>query len=139
MPPGCLPLEVFWGTSNWEETPGQTQNPLEGLSHLAWERLGIPQKELECCWGEGAWGPCLARCHHDPAPDKRVTMDGWMYTGCILLVCDNMLRPICHKNLMCRYSTVLALFYTQDVRDLLDDCKTNHPDGGGGGDVEIIK
>lgn len=26
IPPGCLPLEVFWAVSNWEETSGETQN-----------------------------------------------------------------------------------------------------------------
>ena len=31
MPPGHHPLEVFPGISDWEETPRQTQNPLEGL------------------------------------------------------------------------------------------------------------
>jgi len=26
-------------------------------------------------------GPCLAGCHLDPAPDKRMRMDGWMDAG----------------------------------------------------------
>ena len=30
MPPGRLSLEVFRGTSYWEETPGQTQEGLAG-------------------------------------------------------------------------------------------------------------
>jgi len=25
-----------------------------------------------------AWGPCLAGCHRDPAPEKWMRMDGWM-------------------------------------------------------------
>lgn len=49
MPPAPLTVEVFWGTSTWEETPGQTQNTLARLHfifHLAWGCLGIPQEDL---------------------------------------------------------------------------------------------
>jgi len=52
MPPGCLPLEFF----DWEETPGQTQNLLEGLYISS--GLGTPQDPPggtgECGWGEGS-------------------------------------------------------------------------------------
>lgn len=58
MPPGCLPLEVL-GTIICEEAPEQTQSSLNGLSHLAWERLKISQEELESVSGERDVGiPC---------------------------------------------------------------------------------
>lgn len=42
------------GASNCEWTPGYTQNSLDRLhiTHLAWERLVIPQEQLENV-GEG--------------------------------------------------------------------------------------
>lgn len=42
MPPGCIP-----GRTNWEETPGQTQNWRDYISHLALESIRIPWEELE--------------------------------------------------------------------------------------------
>jgi len=29
-------------------------------------------------WRRKPGGPCLAGCHRDPAPDKRMRMEGWM-------------------------------------------------------------
>jgi len=68
-------------TIAWEETPGQTQNTLEGLHILlAWERLGITQEELESVAGEKeAWGALLRQLPPRPGPEKAVKiMDGWM-------------------------------------------------------------
>ena len=49
------------------------------MSHLAWERLGVPQEELESVARRGMSGiPCLASCLHNPALDKRTKMNGWM-------------------------------------------------------------
>jgi len=48
MPPGRLPFEVF----DWEETPEQSQNTLEGLyisSDLGTPR-DAPGGAGECCW-----------------------------------------------------------------------------------------
>jgi len=58
----------------------QSQNLLKGLYisyglRMPWDPLGGTG---ECCWEEEFWGPCLARCHHDTAPDKRKKMDGWV-------------------------------------------------------------
>lgn len=50
------------GRSNWEKTPGQTQNKLQGLytiSYLAWKHFGTPQKQLE---GKDVGLVC---CHND--------------------------------------------------------------------------
>jgi len=39
------------------------------ISRLAWERLGIPQEELECVAGEEeAWGALLSRLSTRPGP-----------------------------------------------------------------------
>ena len=78
------PFGGFPGTSDWEETPRQTQNPLEGLyiSLLAWERLGIPQEELESVAGEKeAWRALLepAATATRPRISGGQWMDGWMY------------------------------------------------------------
>jgi len=55
---GMPPLRGFPGTSNWEETLGQTQNPLEGLYISS--GLGTPRDPpggtRECGWGEGSLG-----------------------------------------------------------------------------------
>jgi len=56
--PRAPPVRGFLGMSNWEETPGQTQNPLEGLytsSGLGTPR-DIPGETGECGWGEGSLG-----------------------------------------------------------------------------------
>ena len=49
------PFGGFPGTSDWEEIPRQTQNPLEGLYISS--GLGTPRDPPggagECCWGEG--------------------------------------------------------------------------------------
>jgi len=45
MPPGHLLLRDFPGTSNWEETPGKTQDTLEGLYLPA--GLGMPRDPPE--------------------------------------------------------------------------------------------
>jgi len=48
----------FLGMSNWEETPGQTQNALEGLYISS--GMGTPRDPpggtRECGWGEGSLG-----------------------------------------------------------------------------------
>jgi len=47
------PVRGFPGTSNWEETPGKTQDTWRDyISRLAWERLGIPQDKLDNVAGE---------------------------------------------------------------------------------------
>jgi len=50
-----------------EETPGTTQDTVEGL-HLC-ERLGIPQNELESVAGERKVYRSACCCHGDPPPD----------------------------------------------------------------------
>jgi len=66
------------GTSNWEETAGQTQNPLEGLYISS--GLGTsqdPQEEPESVAGEKeAWGALLSRLPPRPGPGRE-WMDGW--------------------------------------------------------------
>ena len=43
----------YLGTSNWEDAPGRPSTRWRDyISHLAWERLRIPQKELERVTGE---------------------------------------------------------------------------------------
>ena len=69
------------GMTNWEETPRQTQNSLEGL-YIAFG-LGTPQDPPrgagKRCWGEVRSGiPFLACCLHDQTLYKQKIMDGWM-------------------------------------------------------------
>ena len=48
MPPGRLPLKVFQ-----EEAPGRSRTHWRDyISHLAWERLRLPQEEPESVFGE---------------------------------------------------------------------------------------
>ena len=72
------PFGVILGKTNWEETPGQTQNSLEGL-HVSFG-LGTPQNPSGGCWkslpGRGTSGtPCFACFHRDPTTDQRKEND----------------------------------------------------------------
>ena len=63
-------------TTNWEETPGQTQNWMEGL-HISsglGKPLGSPVGAAKCCWGE----ECLKQSAKPPASATRSVQDGWM-------------------------------------------------------------
>jgi len=49
--------------------------------YLVWpgNASGSPRRNWRVWLGRRkSGGPCLAGCHHDPAPDKRMKMDGWM-------------------------------------------------------------
>jgi len=81
MPPGRLPLEVFRTRPTGRRPWGRPRTRCRDyISLLAWEHLGIPQKELESVAGEKeAWGALLRQLPPRPGPgyaDKR--MDGWM-------------------------------------------------------------
>jgi len=79
MPPGVSsPLDGEEPVGRPRGTPRTRWR--DYISLLAWERLGIPQEELESVAGRRKpGGPCFAGCHRDPAPDKRTRewMDGW--------------------------------------------------------------
>jgi len=64
------PLRGFPGLSDWEETPGQAENTLEGLyiPSCLGTPSGISQEELECCWGEGRLGAMLSLLPLQPGP-----------------------------------------------------------------------
>ena len=61
----------------WKSSPGHT-----GMSmSLGWpgNALGSSQRSYRKCPGRGKSGrPCSDSCPHDPVPDKRKKMDGWM-------------------------------------------------------------
>lgn len=58
--------------SDWVETPGETQNLMEGLYSLYGLGPGSPQEELE------SWN-C---CSHNPITDKWRKINGWqVYLG----------------------------------------------------------
>ena len=67
LPPGGDP----------EEDPGHTGVTMSP----SWpgNALGSSQKSWRKCPGRGKSGcPCPGSCPHNPAPDKRSKMDGWM-------------------------------------------------------------
>lgn len=70
MPPGRLPLEVFRARPTGRRPRGRPRARWRDyISLLAWERLGIPQEELECVAGErDAWNTRL--CLLPPRPDS---------------------------------------------------------------------
>jgi len=52
-----IPLEVFQARPTGRRPRGRPRTRWRDyISLLAWERLGIPQEELECGWGEGSLG-----------------------------------------------------------------------------------
>ena len=79
----------FPGTSDWEETPRQTQNPLERLYISS--GLGTPRDPPggagERCWGEGGLespaGPTASATRPRISGMK---MDGWMDIIYILFI-----------------------------------------------------
>lgn len=54
-------FEGFQGMSNWEETRGRT-GWWDYISRLTWERLRIPQEELEIAAGERDFWNILLGC-----------------------------------------------------------------------------
>jgi len=84
------------GTSKWEETPGKTQDTLEGL-HLP-AGLRIPQNELENVAGEReVWVSLLGLLPPRPGPpSKRMRMDVWMDST----LNSNEIKPITY-NIVC--------------------------------------
>jgi len=62
-PPGRLPLEVFQAPPTGRRPRGRPRTRWRDyISQLAWERLGIPQNELENVAGEReVWVPGLSR------------------------------------------------------------------------------
>jgi len=63
MPSGRLPLEVFRARPTGRRPRGRPRTHWRDyISRLAWERLGIPQEELESVAGEKeAWGALLSQ------------------------------------------------------------------------------
>ena len=60
----------FPGTSDWEEARGRPRTCWRNyISHLAWERLGIPQEELASVAGDKeAWRALLSLLPPRPGP-----------------------------------------------------------------------
>ena len=75
------PFGGFPGTSDWEETPRQTQNPLERLYISS--GLGTPRDPPggagERCWGEGGLeSPAEPTASATRPRTSGMTIDGWM-------------------------------------------------------------
>ena len=70
MPPGRLPLEVFQARPTGRRPRGRPRTRWRDyISRLAWERLGVPQNELESVAGEReAWVGLLGRLPPRPDP-----------------------------------------------------------------------
>jgi len=73
MLPGRLPLEIFRARPTGRRPRGGPRtNRRDYISLLAWERLRIPQEELESVAGEReVWVSLL-----DPTSDKRTKTEG---------------------------------------------------------------
>jgi len=68
MPPGRLPLEVFRTDLTGRRPRGRPGTRWRDyISHLAWERLGISQEELESVAGEKPQA-LLSRLPRRPSP-----------------------------------------------------------------------
>jgi len=102
MPSRAPVLRGFPGTSDWEETPRQTQNPLEGLYISS--GLGTPRDPpggaREGCWGEGSLGALLSLLRPRPGP-RLAEENGWMdylfnYFCCALIKVFVILSIILH-------------------------------------------
>ena len=70
MPPGRLPLEVFQARPTGRRPRGRPRTRWRDyISRLAWERLGVPQNELESVAGEReAWVGLLGQLPLRPDP-----------------------------------------------------------------------
>ncbi len=70
MPPRRLPLKVFRAHTTVRVPRGRPRTHWRDyLSHLAWERLGIPPEELESVVGEGdVWTTLLRLLPPQPGP-----------------------------------------------------------------------
>jgi len=81
----CVYFNCYWlgfpGTSNWEETPGKTQDTLEGFYLPAglWTPQDPPEWAGKCCRWEGSLGqPAGSTAPATRPRNKRMRMDGWM-------------------------------------------------------------
>ena len=70
MPPGRLPGEVFWARPTGRRPRGRPRTRWRDyVSRLAWERLGIPQEELDEVAGEReVWASLLRLLPPRPDP-----------------------------------------------------------------------
>jgi len=67
MPPGHFPFRARLTGRRPQGRPRTHWR--DNTSHLAWERLGVPQEELESVAGEKeAWGALLSRLPPRPGP-----------------------------------------------------------------------
>jgi len=92
----ALPLEVFRARPTGRRPRGRPRTLWrDNIDHLAWERHGISQEELESVAGEKeSWGAL---------PYKRKTMDGWMEVLTIVnfmpkLILLSLLFHLCTPN-----------------------------------------
>ncbi|KAF7657607.1 hypothetical protein LDENG_00024740 [Lucifuga dentata] len=70
MPPGRLPREVFQAHPTGKRPRGRPRTRWRDyISRLAWERLGVPQKELEGLAGDReVWAGLLSLLPPRPGP-----------------------------------------------------------------------
>ena len=81
MPPGRLPGEAFRARPTGRRPRGRPRRHAGETMSLGWpgNALGSPRKSWMKWLGKGKSGlPCLGCCPHDPTPDKRQKMDGWI-------------------------------------------------------------
>ncbi len=70
------PLEVFWARPTGRRPRGRPRTYWgDYISHLALERLRIPQDELENVAGERDVWTTLLACCRNPTPDKQQKID----------------------------------------------------------------
>ena len=114
MPPGC----------SWHVPPGR--DPEEEPGHagvtmsLSWpgNALGSSWKSWRKCPGRGKSGcPCSGNCPHDPAPDKRTKMDGWMdgWMFYVVFVCT-----VCSLGNVIFHFTVYCVYGWNDNKPILN-------------------
>ena len=60
MPPGHLPVEVFWAHPTKRRPRGR---PRDNIFHLSWESLGLPPEELKDVTGENNLWAGVDFCH----------------------------------------------------------------------------
>ncbi|KAF7663362.1 hypothetical protein LDENG_00212460 [Lucifuga dentata] len=86
MPPGRLPREVFQACRTGKRPQGRPRTRWRDyISWLAWECLGVPQKELEgLAKDREVWAGLLNLLPPRPGP-RRAEDNGWMEWSCNFL------------------------------------------------------
>lgn len=97
MPPRRFLLEVFLAhATGRRHLAGPPKCWRDYIAHVAWERLRVPQRELDCIvWEKDVWVSCSVCRQWDLVLEKQQKMDEWMDWWVHII--NNYCKPTCYS------------------------------------------